>query len=146
MTYDFLLTTNYLQLSTDDLWLTTYDLLTYNYHSFMKFQIGDKIIVLHSDEEGEVVDIINEKMVMIEVKGVKFPAYNDQIDFPYFKMFTQKKIEPKRKIYAEDIKKEKPTDYQWISLCAEEEGFEPPDPCGSPVFKTGAINRSTTPL
>ena len=29
---------------------------------------------------------------------------------------------------------------------AEEEGFEPPDPCGSPVFKTGAINRSTTPL
>ena len=31
-------------------------------------------------------------------------------------------------------------------LFAEEEGFEPPDPCGSPVFKTGAINRSTTPL
>ena len=29
---------------------------------------------------------------------------------------------------------------------AEEEGFEPPDPCGSPVFKTGAINHSTTPL
>jgi hypothetical protein len=75
----------------------------------MKFQIGDKIIVLHSDEEGVVVDIINEKMVMIEVRGVKFPAYNDQIDFPYFKMFTAKKIQPKRKIYAEDIKKEKPT-------------------------------------
>ena len=28
---------------------------------------------------------------------------------------------------------------------AEEVGFEPTDPCGSPVFKTGAINRSTTP-
>ena len=24
-------------------------------------------------------------------------------------------------------------------------GFEPTDPCGSPVFKTGAIDRSTTP-
>jgi len=47
--------------------------------------------VLHSDEEGKVVEIINEKMVMIEVRGVKFPAYMDQIDFPYFKMFSQKK-------------------------------------------------------
>ena len=28
---------------------------------------------------------------------------------------------------------------------AEEVGFEPTEPCGSPVFKTGAINRSTTP-
>jgi hypothetical protein len=28
---------------------------------------------------------------------------------------------------------------------AEGVGFEPTDPCGSPVFKTGAINRSTIP-
>ena len=28
---------------------------------------------------------------------------------------------------------------------AEGEGFEPPDPCGSPVFKTGGFNRSPTP-
>src|SRR5690349_7542949 len=74
----------------------------------MKYEIGDKIIVLHSDEEGKVVDIINEKMVMIEVRGVKFPAYMDQIDFPYFKMFTQKKAPPeKKKIYVEHIKQEK---------------------------------------
>ncbi len=74
----------------------------------MKYQIGDKIIVLHSDEEGQVVDIINDKMVMIEVRGVKFPAYMDQIDFPYFKMFSQKTIFPKKKIFIDDIKKEKP--------------------------------------
>ncbi len=74
----------------------------------MKYQIGDKIIVLHSDEEGQVVDIINEKMVMIEVRGVKFPAYMDQIDFPYFKMFSQKTIVPKKKIFVDDIRKEKP--------------------------------------
>ena len=58
----------------------------------MKYQIGDDILVLHSNEEGKVVDFINDKMVMIEVRGVKFPAYMDQIDFPYFKRFTQKKI------------------------------------------------------
>lgn len=58
----------------------------------MKYQIGDRIIVLHSNEEGEVIDIINDKMVMIEVRGVKFPAYLDQIDFPYYARFTAKKI------------------------------------------------------
>ncbi len=60
----------------------------------MKYEIGDKILVLHSNEEGEVIDIINEKMVMIQVRGVKFPAYMDQIDFPYFKRFTEKKLFP----------------------------------------------------
>ncbi|HEX2609125.1 MAG TPA: Smr/MutS family protein [Flavisolibacter sp.] len=75
----------------------------------MKYQIGDKIIVLHSNEEGEVIDIINDKMVMIEVRGVKFPAYMDQIDFPYFKRFTEKKLVParKEKKYVEDVRKEK---------------------------------------
>jgi len=28
---------------------------------------------------------------------------------------------------------------------AEEVGFEPTEPCGSPVFKTGAIDHSATP-
>lgn len=74
----------------------------------MKYQVGDKIIVLHSDEQGVVVDIINEKMVMIEVRGVKFPAYMDQIDFPYFKMFSQKTIVPKKKIFIDEVRKEKP--------------------------------------
>jgi hypothetical protein len=74
----------------------------------MKYEIGDKIIVLHSDEEGKVIEIMDEKMVMIEVRGVKFPAYMDQIDFPYFKMFTQKKEVVKKKIYGDEIRKEKP--------------------------------------
>jgi hypothetical protein len=33
----------------------------------------------------------------------------------------------------------------FIINVAEGVGFEPTDPCGSPVFKTGAINRSTIP-
>ncbi len=28
---------------------------------------------------------------------------------------------------------------------AEGEGFEPPVPCGTPVFKTGSLNHSDTP-
>lgn len=77
-------------------------------HYFMKFEIGDKIIVLHSDEEGVVIDIINDKMVMIDVRGVKFPAYTDQIDHPYFKMFTQKKPVEKKKVFIDQVRKEKP--------------------------------------
>ncbi|WEK34002.1 MAG: hypothetical protein P0Y53_16055 [Candidatus Pseudobacter hemicellulosilyticus] len=76
----------------------------------MKFQIGDKVVVLHSNEEGEVIDIINNKMVMVEVRGVKFPAYTDQLDFPYFKWFTEKKVVPEKKApkkFIEDIPREK---------------------------------------
>ncbi len=89
----------------------------------MKFQIGDKVLVLHSNDEGEVVDIINPKMVMVDVRGVKFPAYIDQLDFPYFKRFSEKKLFPqkKEKKFAEDIRKEKApkekvVDGVWISF------------------------------
>ncbi|MDF2191929.1 Smr/MutS family protein [Paraflavitalea sp. CAU 1676] len=78
----------------------------------MKFQIGDKVVVLHSNDDGEVVDIINEKMVMVDVRGVKFPAYTDQLDFPYFKQFMKNKIVPEKKEkkdkkYIDDLPREK---------------------------------------
>ncbi len=75
----------------------------------MKFQIGDKVVVLHSNEEGEIVDIINDKMVMVDVRGVKFPAYMDQVDFPYFKQFSKQKLFPekKNKTYIDQVPKEK---------------------------------------
>ena len=73
----------------------------------MKYEPGDKIIVLLTNEEGKVVEIMNEKMVMIEVKGVRFPAYMDQIDFPYFNMFSQKKVVEKKKVYVDNLPKEK---------------------------------------
>jgi Smr domain len=63
----------------------------------MKFQIGDKVTVLHSNEEAEVVELINDKMVMVDVRGVKFPAYIDQLDFPYFKRFSEKKAGDQKK-------------------------------------------------
>ena len=74
----------------------------------MKYEIGDKLIVLHSKEEGRVIDIINDQMVMIEVRGVRFPAYMDQIDFPYFTMFSQApKPVQKKVIYVDQVKPEK---------------------------------------
>lgn len=73
----------------------------------MKYQPGDKIIVLLTEEEGTVLEIMNENMVLIEVKGVKFPAYTDQIDFPYFKMFSQKRKEKKAKVFIDQVQKEK---------------------------------------
>lgn len=89
----------------------------------MKFQVGDKVLVLHSNEEGEVVDIINDKMVMIDVRGVKFPAYIDQLDFPYFKHFSDKakKEKAKPKPYIDQVKKEKQppqkvADGVWLSF------------------------------
>jgi hypothetical protein len=92
----------------------------------MKYQIGDDIIVLHSNEEGKVVELMNDKMVMIEVRGVKFPAYMDQIDFPYFHRFTKNKVVPERKkekVFVDDIPKEKPKPNQikvadgvWLTL------------------------------
>jgi hypothetical protein len=75
----------------------------------MKFQLGDKVLVVHSNEEGEIVDIINDKMVLVDVRGVKFPAYTDQLDFPYFRRFTEKKtqLEKKSKLYIDQLKPEK---------------------------------------
>jgi hypothetical protein len=76
----------------------------------MKFQIGDKIILLHSEEEGEVVDFINDKMLLVDVNGVRFPVYADQVDFPYFKKFTTPDpvAQKKPKTFVEDLRPEKP--------------------------------------
>jgi hypothetical protein len=78
----------------------------------MKFEIGDKVTVKISNDDGKVVEIINDKMVLVEVKGVRFPAYTDQLDYPYFKMFTQDKIvqlPKKQKLYIDDVRKDKST-------------------------------------
>ena len=90
----------------------------------MKFEIGDKVTILHSNEEAEVVGMINDKMVMVEVRGVKFPAYIDQLDFPYFKRFTEKNIQPKKKekTFVDQIPPDKskkqinPMDGCWVNI------------------------------
>jgi hypothetical protein len=90
----------------------------------MKYQVGDIVLILHSNEEARVVDIINKDMMMVDVKGVSFPVYMDQVDFPYFKRFTEKKLFPvkKEKTYIDDVRKEKAvkekktSDGVWLSF------------------------------
>ena len=83
----------------------------------MKFQVGDKVVIQHSNEEGEVVELINDKMVMVDVRGVKFPAYTDQLDFPYFKRFMEKKVLPEKrpKKYIDQVPREAPAGKQKIA-------------------------------
>lgn len=80
----------------------------------MKYQVGDKVLILHSNEEAEVIDIIDRKMLLVEVNGVSFPVYMDQVDFPYYKRFTEKKAQPVQKTrrFVDDIRKEKATQQQ----------------------------------
>ncbi len=77
----------------------------------MKYQIGDTVLLIHSNEEGKVVDVMNENMLMVDVNGVTFPVYMDQVDFPYFKRFSEKKLFPqkKEKKFVDDLRKEKPS-------------------------------------
>jgi len=90
----------------------------------MKYQVGDKVLILHSNEEADVIDIINDKMLLVDVQGVQFPVYMDQVDFPYFKRFTEKKLFPvkKEKQYVDDVRKEKKTeqtraeDGMWLTV------------------------------
>lgn len=63
----------------------------------MKFEVGDEIVVIQTNEEGRIVEAISDDMYIVEVRGVKFPIYKDQIDFPYFKRFTEKKLFPPAK-------------------------------------------------
>ncbi len=91
----------------------------------MKFEKGDAVVVKHSNEDGVVEEILGKDMVLVNVRGVKIPAYNDQLDFPYFKMFKKEKpvTTPKLpKKYIDDIRREKATakykvkDGVWILL------------------------------
>ena len=93
----------------------------------MKYQIGDEILVLQTNEEGKVQEILDDEMLIVEVRGVRFPIYADQIDFPYFKRFTEKKIVPekkKEKTYIDQIPVEskpqtreiKASDGVWLSF------------------------------
>ncbi|HEX8462062.1 MAG TPA: hypothetical protein VF623_11550, partial [Segetibacter sp.] len=115
----------------------------------MKYEVGDQIIVVHSNDEGKVIEIMNDKMVMIEVKGVKFPAYMDQIDFPYFKRFTEscQAAKKKEKVYVDQVSKEKRRDEVkvedgiWLTLFPK---FET-DMFGDDIvdrFKVYVINRT----
>ena len=118
----------------------------------MKYQVGDIVLILHSNEEGKVVDIINDKMLMVDVQGVSFPVYMDQVDFPYFKRFTEKKLfqVKKEKQFVDDIRKEKPSkekrvvDGVWLTFLPVMDTDEFGDVVVEEL-KIHLINRTETP-
>ncbi len=118
----------------------------------MKYQVGDIVLILHSNEEGKVVDIINDKMLLVDVQGVSFPVYMDQVDFPYFKRFTEKKLFPakKEKQFIDDLRKEKPlkekkvADGVWLTFLPVMDTDEFGDVIVEEL-KIHLINRTETP-
>lgn len=77
----------------------------------MQFEIGDKVVVKLTNEEAQVIDLLGNDMLMLEVKGVRFPAYADQLEYPYFKRFSEARKTPppapKEKIYIDEVHREK---------------------------------------
>ncbi len=72
----------------------------------MKFSIGDQILLKRTGEEGRVVAFLSNAMMEVEVNGVRFPVFNEEVDHPYLKWFTEKKAKPAAKA-SSDIPVEK---------------------------------------
>jgi len=73
----------------------------------MKFQPGDTVLISHTGEEGKVIDVVDKETFLVEIGGVQVPVYADQMEFPYFKRFSEKKSQQSRnKLYAENLKPE----------------------------------------
>lgn len=73
----------------------------------MKFSIGDKVVLKHTDEEGVVTGYVNNEMFEVDVDGVTFPVHKDELDHPYLKWFTEKKIPQPKKVVPEQLPVEK---------------------------------------
>lgn len=73
----------------------------------MKFSIGDIVLMKRTSEEGRVVGYVNNDMIEVEVGGMHFPVFLDEVDHPYLKWFTEKK-KPKPVVKTlEDFPKER---------------------------------------
>jgi hypothetical protein len=72
----------------------------------MKFTVGDRILLKRTGEEGHVIAIIDKLMLEVEVGGTNFPVYMDDVDHPYLKWFTEKKLKKKSE-FLPDVPVEK---------------------------------------
>ena len=57
----------------------------------MKFEPGDIAIIKNTGEETKVIRIIDDKMVEIEIDGISFPAFVDELDTPYWGIFKKER-------------------------------------------------------
>lgn len=54
----------------------------------MKFTVGDRVLLKRTGEEGFIISFISKQLMEVEVAGVRFPVYADDVDHPYLKWFT----------------------------------------------------------
>ncbi|RYZ54866.1 MAG: hypothetical protein EOP49_04165 [Sphingobacteriales bacterium] len=73
----------------------------------MKFSPGDRIILKRTGEEGTVTGFIGKDMLEVEVGGVHFPVYADEVDHPYLTWFTEVKKKAKKTSLPEQLPVEK---------------------------------------
>jgi hypothetical protein len=119
----------------------------------VKYQPGDDILILHTKEEGKIVEILNKNMLLVEVRGVRFPVYTDQVDFPYFHRFTNTKESTSKKPFKrfiDNVPKEKNTNQSlkkeegvWLSLIPKFSMDEFGDDVVE-LFKLYLINKNNT--
>lgn len=62
----------------------------------MKFSVGDAVLLKRTGEEGHIVSFLSKVIIEVVVAGVHFPVYEDELDHPYLKWFTEKKKAPLR--------------------------------------------------
>lgn len=58
----------------------------------MKFSVGDPIILKATQQEGEVVEILENDMFLVKVDGILFPSYPEDLEHPYLKWFLSDKL------------------------------------------------------
>lgn len=73
----------------------------------MKFSIGDAVLLKRTGEEGHIVSFLSKTLIEVAVNGVQFPVYEDEVDHPYLKWFTEKKAARPKQPAAVDILPEK---------------------------------------
>jgi len=71
----------------------------------MKFTVGDRILLKRSGEEGFVVRFLSNTMMEVDVKGTLFPVYTEDVDHPYLKWFTEKKLTTAKKALEIPVEK-----------------------------------------
>lgn len=58
----------------------------------MKFSVGDPVYVKSNNEEGVIIEFIHPDMAVIKVDKKLYHAYLDDLEHPYLRWFTQKKV------------------------------------------------------
>lgn len=73
----------------------------------MKFSIGDKVLLRRTGEEGIVTAFLSHTLVEVMVAGTTFPVYEDDLEHPYLKWFTEQGRQKKAAPAEQEIPTEK---------------------------------------